>query len=575
MDITKTKTIASILKNGHLIATNNYEEGYIDLTYSNSDLSLISGNFTIVRSSSKDNFKEWRLIYNFGLTSENIHNKHLYKDFTVEQGVEYCYAIQQKNSAKIYSDKLKNDNNVIADFEDMFLFDGEKQLKIKFNPKVSSFKKTLMENKSDTIGSKYPFFFRNGRVEYKEFAINGLISYLMDENDLFTYADEKPDNGIKQNTNLTSSNFLYERDFKLKVLDWLTNGKPKLFRSAAEGNYLVRLMNVSLTPNDTLGRMLHSFAATAYEIGDISYDSLVVNNIIPDVHLMETANEDIGKTIFFDTIKLWESDSYSKDEDDKYTTTIQLKNDEIQNVKFMDMDPLTQINIDGNIFIIGVSRSLTLPPHQKVNKIVITNGPTNGLLYYSYLGNLYNEFEEIVDTSVEYIVDRQFRGEHKQIIPKIEKENITANDVATTIENVKTDLTQIFRIQAQIQDYTIPETANQNMLNKIKIKYDKNDSSKDVVIDISNIGNYIAYNLENVYDIAIGANILLDITYAIAIKNFAFEAKMDKTELERLKTAFTNEQTQIKAESYNDAYNEYIVAVQNELKRKKQEILIK
>lgn len=456
----------------------------------------------------------------------------------------------------------------------MFLFDGEKQLKIKFNPKVSSFKKTLMENKSDTIGSKYPFFFRNGRVEYKEFAINGLISYLMDENDLFTYIEEKPNKGTdglinKQNTDLTSSNFLYERDFKLKVLDWLNDGKPKLFRSAAEGNYLVRLMNVSLTPNDTLGRMLHSFSATAYEIGDISYDSLVTNNIIPDVHLMENANEDMGKTIFFHTIKLWESNSYGSG------NKIQLKNNEIQNVKFMDMDPLTQINIDGKDFIIGVSRSLTLPPHQKVKEIKITNGPTNGLLYYSYLGNLYSEFEEIVDTSVEYIIDKQFKGEHNQIIPKIEKTNITADDVAQTIENVKTDLTQIFRIQAQIQDYTIPETANQNMLNKIKIKYDKNDSSKDVIIDISNIGNYIAYNLENVYDIAIGANILLDITYAIAIKNFAFEETMNKDALEAAKNRFNANQTKANATSYNTAYNNYIVAVQEKLKDKESEILIK
>jgi hypothetical protein len=29
---------------------------------------------------------------------------------------------------------------VVADFEDMFLYDGERQLKIKFNPTVSSFK---------------------------------------------------------------------------------------------------------------------------------------------------------------------------------------------------------------------------------------------------------------------------------------------------------------------------------------------------------------------------------------------------------------------------------------------------
>jgi len=59
----------------------------------------------------------------------------------------------------------------------MFLFDGTRQLKIQYNPKVSSFKNDILESKIDTIGSKYPFFFRNGHVHYKEFPISGLISY--------------------------------------------------------------------------------------------------------------------------------------------------------------------------------------------------------------------------------------------------------------------------------------------------------------------------------------------------------------------------------------------------------------
>jgi hypothetical protein len=50
-----------------------------------------------------------------------------------------------------------------------------------------------------------------------------------------------------------------ERRFKMKLLEWLGNGEIKLFKSAAEGNYLVRLMNISLTPEDKLGRMLHNF----------------------------------------------------------------------------------------------------------------------------------------------------------------------------------------------------------------------------------------------------------------------------------------------------------------------------
>jgi hypothetical protein len=108
----------------------------------------------------------------------------------------------------------------------------------------------------------------------------------MDENNLFLANDEinflerfstPSEEGIFEfnNNNLTGYNIAKERAFKLAVLDWLNDGKPKLFRSPTEGNYLVRLMNVSLSPNDTLGRLLHTFSATAYEIEEINYDTLL------------------------------------------------------------------------------------------------------------------------------------------------------------------------------------------------------------------------------------------------------------------------------------------------------------
>jgi hypothetical protein len=85
------------------------------------------------------------------------------------------------------SGRLKNyEGKIHCDFEDAFLYDGERQLKIRFNPSVDSFKSTILENKVDTIGNKYPFIFRNGIVNYKEFSISGLLSLLGDENKEFT-----------------------------------------------------------------------------------------------------------------------------------------------------------------------------------------------------------------------------------------------------------------------------------------------------------------------------------------------------------------------------------------------------
>jgi len=66
-----------------------------------------------------------------------------------------------------------------------------------------------------------------------------------------------------------------ERRFKLLLLDWLNNGEIKFFKSPAEGNYLVRLLNVSLSPEDKVGRMIHTFNCTAYEVEEINYNNLL------------------------------------------------------------------------------------------------------------------------------------------------------------------------------------------------------------------------------------------------------------------------------------------------------------
>ena len=58
---------------------------------------------------------------------------------------------------------------MFVDFEHMFLFDGKRQLKVKYNPKVSSFKNNILESKIETIGGKYPYIFRNGNIDYHEF----------------------------------------------------------------------------------------------------------------------------------------------------------------------------------------------------------------------------------------------------------------------------------------------------------------------------------------------------------------------------------------------------------------------
>jgi hypothetical protein len=124
----------------------------------------------------------------------------------------------------------------------------------------------------DTIDSPFPFIFRNGNVSYYEFPIGGLISYFMDDEHLFMSEEELL---MKDKTiNYTIDNIAQERIFKIKVLEWLNNGQPKIFRSPTEGNFIIRLLKISMKPEQKLGRLLHNFSGTAYEIAEYNYENL-------------------------------------------------------------------------------------------------------------------------------------------------------------------------------------------------------------------------------------------------------------------------------------------------------------
>lgn len=251
------------------------------------------GNYELVRSSDGIN---WEVLTTVGIEvdAENQYKDTLiiYYDNTIMQDEYYTYRLYRysiNDDNEIYYSKTYLETIGYCDFEDAFLTDGVKILPIKFNPKISSFKNTILESKQDTIGGKYPIFFRNGDVKYKEIPISGLISYQMDAREKFMTDEEL---GLEKNlglnestrsavaiqrersTQLTGSNIAAERRFKLAVLDWLNNGQPKYFRSPTEGNYVLRLLNISLSPNDTLGRMLHTFSATGYECAENTIEKL-------------------------------------------------------------------------------------------------------------------------------------------------------------------------------------------------------------------------------------------------------------------------------------------------------------
>ena len=430
----------------------DYENGRIAISLISEKFQIASGSFLISRASSKDNYV-WEEFKYFHLQSEQPDKRQFY-DYTVEQGVTYKYSLQQYNSNGIYSNRQIS-NEVYVDFEDLFLYDGKRQLRVRYNPKVTNLKNDVIESKTDTIGSQYPFILRNGKVKYKEFSISGLISYKMDEVETFCklseigidttkYAredlmPEKAANQKKITTNLEDYNIAAERFFKLEVLEWLTNGEPKIFRSPTEGNYIVRLMNASMAPNDTLGRMLHTFTCTAYEIADFTYSNLSFYGFIKLKENQKTVMRWISKDLrtlsqlnlkaeIYNTLPEETKNNYTLKKDSGLyelndgVDWIKLNSYPAYHIEFAEMMPGARIaikfnanDLDYSIITIGATGYYLVDLNTPVYGIYISasdsrNMSYQGLLHYGYKTLASDIFDNIVNLKNGDVPCRQFIG---------------------------------------------------------------------------------------------------------------------------------------------------------------------
>lgn len=420
-----------------ILVENDTDNGMINISMIGEKDAIATGAFLLSRSSSDSNFTSWDALYRFSLMGQSP-TRQLFQDFTIEQGKTYQYSLQQYNSNGLYSNRILS-KTIYSDFEDAFLYDGEKQLRIRYNPKVTSFKVNTLETKTDTIGGVHPFIFRNGRTYYKEFPISGLISYKIDEDEMFLHREEYD---FEEDTiDLTSKNITQERKFKMSVYEWLTNGKPKLFRSPGEGNYIVRLLNVSLTPNDTVGRMLHTFSSTAYEVADMTYNNLTNYGII----------EASDASVSYMRWKTVGIRSLAGTKDNVLTQDLQLNDIPAQTLRFTDMVPGDKIKItygkgESSTIVIGVTGSYFIDIDVPIKTITLLAGSSvNGSMTYSYYTVQKNNFNKVSNVTIEEVPARQFIGEHNII------QEITGvqDDKGNWVNNPKIEIVKFMYLNAQ------------------------------------------------------------------------------------------------------------------------------
>lgn len=250
--------------------------------------SVFNDTLAILRASSKDNFKIWQDVHCVQLAQSKL--DYQWCDRTIESGILYKYAIQRRDELENKQSVLIRYGDPVATiFEHAYLTKDKKQLNIKFDPNVSSMKHMVTDTKIDTIGSRFPYIIRTGAVDYRTFPIGGLISFHMDEDQIFTNKNEIYGESVElykdfniENDISEYNDYTYEREFRKMVSDFLTNDDVKLFRSATEGNILVRLTDVNFSPNTVLGRYIWSFSCTANEVDDCSiekYDEYKIQSI--------------------------------------------------------------------------------------------------------------------------------------------------------------------------------------------------------------------------------------------------------------------------------------------------------
>lgn len=295
---------------------------------------LNKGICYIYRSCSKDNFKKREIIYRYeysGGDSRSYSLNFSFEDYTICSLYKYKYYAQYEDIVLNQWSKRHESAEIYPKFYDMLLMRHNRQIAIRYDGQISSWKPTINRQKIDTLGGRYPKFVENASMNYKTFEISGIISAETDYNRKFlsefddyynnnitnyeeefgnsylirndTYADKNLDNSqtnlsyeeqlFNQHDSYPHKNWYWEREFREELVNWLNDGYPKLYRSMPEGNIPVMIMDVSLTPKTELGRMIYDFSATLYEVGDgYSLEDLERLNII---NIPELSNEFIDK----------------------------------------------------------------------------------------------------------------------------------------------------------------------------------------------------------------------------------------------------------------------------------------
>ena len=548
---------------GGVVAENILEEGYIKIKLNPlADTSpLLNGQYVLSRIQTDTNERVNLKYLNVSFFNYSTWE---FKDYLIENGKTYVYTFSQYNQNGLFLNEKKS-NSVIAKYDYIFLFDGEKQLKLKYDAKASSFKENVLETKIDTIGNQYPFIFRNGNVKYKEFPVGGLIKY--EETDIEKRLMTDSDQII-----IEQDKYAIEKEWKIKTLSWLNNGKIKLYKSPTEGMYFVRLLNISLTPKEGLGGWLHNFSATAYEAATINSE-----NYLKYGFLNEKEEEHFSYN--YQSIDLSKVFLGTDESNNKQTA---INGDKIiLDFSIIDMVPGNRFFIqlvndhDYKEIKVGNTGSYSIK-NIPIQKITLAEEQPSGILTFKYLQKQ-DIISEILDIKTDlYLLsllgdfnntDDGFsnlyflKENNKFIIQNLlfaffEKQDIViCQQLPDSLDALKIyckvdNNSKVLGIYSEKNKETGITNNVENYINNLyKIEIKHKGSEEKIIIDINNKINYKLPKevLNNIESIKIGYGVKIDLGFYLKEQFYSFE---DDSTIQSAKAKFLNEPTETNYNNY-------------------------
>lgn len=345
-----------------------------------------AGRLEIYRASEDNYFTNWKKLFVIDITNEQwaLYPTVSFLDCYCKFGEIYYYYIKyinnDTNEEYLFCDKISDTKYLPfkynLDYNDIYLSDKNNLLHLELNPNITGLKYVTQESITNTLGGKYPIIRKNGNTKYKQFNLSGTlyfdlnnvaesydsqntsmqeyfdttyINYFLgfekafknisgrgswdylekiDDESVTSYFDEiKYKNISYKDYGRQKQNF--NKRVRDLVIDFLTNGQPKLFRTFEEGNMIIYLSNISFTPNKQLGRAVYDFSATATEFCETTEENMLkyglsidntlnINNLLVlKATSKQDANINDGSIIFTPYIGAGEGTSWTAGEINK------------------------------------------------------------------------------------------------------------------------------------------------------------------------------------------------------------------------------------------------------------------